>query len=615
MKISFVRGAYLNNFEGQNYALPITGYSSLFPLDANVPFPLVKLPSIADLQKPPFLNKPIKYIANRTLGDSQILFGLENYIRGSDIVHVADPHYYYSYQAARLKAEGAIKKLVSTWWETIPFNNESTPAKKRIKRYVMSQVNMFVCYTERAKNCLIAEGITEERIKVIPLGVDLEYFKPVKKNESNRFTILFVGRLVEEKGILDLYEAFKMVSQNEQQVMLRIVGAGPLENRVQKLIQKDGFQNRVIIEHKSYKEMPSVFQQADILCVPSKNTKTWEEQYGMVFVEAMASGIPIISYATGSIPRVVGNAGLFAKENNSNELFALIIQIIRAKDLSAKLGTIGRERAEKVFDTRKTRNEIYKLYKTLDTNMNITAIILAKNEENVIKKAIQSVSFCDEILVIDDESTDSTGITARETGATVLSHSLHKNFAEQRNWAMEQAKNEWVLFVDADEEVGEELKSELLKSNLPLSSYSIPRRDYFWNRELKHGETLKARTQGIVRFMKKNSGVWRREVHEEYTPVEAAGKLTGFINHYSHESLSSFIEDINRYSSLRAIELEKKGKRVSIFELMFYPFGKFMYTYFLLGGFLDGPAGFAYSFVMSFHSFLVRAKLLTKSYV
>ena len=367
MKISFVRGAYLNNFEGQNYALPITGYSSLFPLDTNVPFPLVKLPSIADLQKIAFLNKPIKYIANRTLGDSQILFGLENYIRGSDIVHVADPHYYYSYQAARLKAEGAIKKLVSTWWETIPFNNESTPAKKRIKRYVMSQVNMFVCYTERAKNCLIAEGITEERIKVIPLGVDLEYFKPVKKNESNRFTILFVGRLIEEKGILDLYEAFKMVSQNEQQVMLRIVGAGPLENRVQKLIQKDGFQNRVIIEHKSYKEMPSVFQQADILCVPSKNTKTWEEQYGMVFVEAMASGIPIISYATGSIPRVVGNAGLFAKENNSNELFALIIQIIRAKDLSAKLGTIGRERAEKVFDTRKTRNEIYKLYKTLDT--------------------------------------------------------------------------------------------------------------------------------------------------------------------------------------------------------------------------------------------------------
>ncbi len=362
MKISFVRGSYLNNFEGQNFDLPLTGYSSFFPLDSNVPFPLVKLPSISDLQKIPFLNKPIKYIANRTLGDSQILFGLENCLRGSDLVHVGDPHYYYSYQAARLKESGAIKKLISTWWETIPFNNESTSEKRRIKKYVMSQVDMFVCYAEQAKKCLLAEGIVPEKITVISLGVDLTSFKPASTNKSNDFTILFVGRLVEEKGVMDLYEAFRLLSQNVQRVTLRIVGVGPLENILRTKIEKDGFQDSISIERKLYQQMPGVFQSADLLCVPSKKTGTWEEQYGMVLVEAMACGIPIISYATGSIPEVVGNAGLFAKENDVHELTALIIRIIRARDLGEELGTIGRARAEKLFDAKKTARKLLELY-------------------------------------------------------------------------------------------------------------------------------------------------------------------------------------------------------------------------------------------------------------
>ena len=133
-RFALIRGAYLNNFEGQNYQFSLVGYSSLFPLDSQVPFPLVKLPSIADMQRIPFLTIPIKIIANRTLGDSQILIGLEKHIVGCDIVHTADPHYYYSYQAALLKERKKIKKVVCTWWETIPFNNESTAAKKKIKK-------------------------------------------------------------------------------------------------------------------------------------------------------------------------------------------------------------------------------------------------------------------------------------------------------------------------------------------------------------------------------------------------------------------------------------------------------------------------------------------------
>lgn len=248
--------------------------------------------------------------------------------------------------------------------------------------------------------------------------------------------------------------------------------------------------------------------------------------------------------------------------------------------------------------------------------MKISAILLAKNEEEKIEKAVKSLSFCDEVLVIDDESTDKTKEYAQGAGATVFTHSKQNEFAGQRNWAMEKAHNEWVLFVDADEVVSDELKIELKNIDVPkhITALAIPRRDYFWGQEMKYGETRKARTSGIVRLVKKGSGVWTGAVHETFISSGSVGKLNGFLNHYSHNSLSEFIADINVYSTIRANELATSGKKGSVVELLFLPFGKFIYTYFILGGFLDGAAGFVYSFVMSFHSFLVRAKLITKQY-
>lgn len=364
MKIAFVRGAYLNNFEGQNYPSGITGYSSLFPIDSHVSFPVVKLFSPADVQRIPFLSQGIKYIANRTLGDSQLLWGLEQHISNADIVHVGDPHYFYSYQAALLKSKGEIKKLVSTWWETIPFNNESTAAKKRIKKFTMHQVDRFVCYSKKAKQCLMTEGISEDRISHISLGVDIVAFYPCEK-KNEQFTILFVGRLVEEKGIFDVYASYKQLLQNNKKVFLKIVGSGPMEQRLKYAIQKDGLSDFVTVEHRSYQEMPEIFQKADILCAPSKKTPTWEEQYGMVFVEALASGLPIVSYDTGAIPEIVKDGGLLCGDGNIAQLTHSCELLYSDRKLCSKIGRIGRERAEKLFDAKKTSLLIENLYKAL----------------------------------------------------------------------------------------------------------------------------------------------------------------------------------------------------------------------------------------------------------
>jgi len=241
----------------------------------------------------------------------------------------------------------------------------------------------------------------------------------------------------------------------------------------------------------------------------------------------------------------------------------------------------------------------------------ISAVILAKNEEKNIKRAIESVQFCKEITVVDDGSKDETAHIAEKFGAKVKKRSMTGDFAGQRNFAMKDTLCDWILFIDADEEVTSSLQKSCIEAsnNFQKSAYYIKRRDFWWGKELRFGETQKARNKGIIRLVKKNSGSWMGNVHEIFYTAKSTGTLDGFLNHYPHPTVKEFLSDINTYSSLRAKELFNQGKKTNILEIIIYPFSKFFLNYFLCLGFLDGPAGFAYSFFMSFHSFLVRAKL------
>ena len=242
--------------------------------------------------------------------------------------------------------------------------------------------------------------------------------------------------------------------------------------------------------------------------------------------------------------------------------------------------------------------------------MNISAVILTKNNQNTLERTLKSVSFAKELLIIDDNSTDNTINLAKKYGARVLNRKLNNNFSPQRNFGLREAKEEWILFIDADEVLREELIKEIKQlSESNFESFYIKRRDIFWGRVLKYGELRSAYRQGILRLIKKNSGEWEGQVHERFVTKKSTGYLKGFINHYSHNSIKEFIMDINNYSTIRAKELHKKGLKTNVFQILFYPIVKFKINYIFKFGFLDGVPGFIYSFMMSFHSFLVRAKL------
>jgi glycosyltransferase involved in cell wall biosynthesis len=240
----------------------------------------------------------------------------------------------------------------------------------------------------------------------------------------------------------------------------------------------------------------------------------------------------------------------------------------------------------------------------------LSCVILTKNEEKVIKKCIKSVDFCDETIVIDDSSTDKTVEIGKELGAKVYKRGLENNYAKQRNFALKKAKGKWVLFVDADEIVPPELKSEIVNViNAPATNYlgyKIRRKDFLWGKELKHGEVGSVR---LLRLARRKAGKWRRRVHEEWIILGRVGNLKSPLYHYPHPTLREFTTSVNRFSSLHAKANYGEGKRSNTLKILLWPILKFVRNYVFKLGFLDGMQGFMVAMIMSFHSFLAWGKL------
>ncbi len=237
----------------------------------------------------------------------------------------------------------------------------------------------------------------------------------------------------------------------------------------------------------------------------------------------------------------------------------------------------------------------------------ISAVVLAKNEEKNINECLNSVSFCDEVLVIDDNSTDKTREIAEKLGAKVIGHNLRGDFSQQRNFGLEQAKGNWVLFVDADERISPKLREEIIENTQKSNKkgFYLKRIDFFMGTWLKYGEIADIK---LLRLGRKDAGKWERPVDEIWKIERNTVTLRNPLLHYSHPNLTQFLENINQRSTINAEHLFKTGHKMNLFEWS-KPKFKFIQNYFLRLGFLDKTAGFVFAVLMSLHSFSVRVKL------
>ncbi len=360
MKISIIRGAFLNPFELQNYyhlkdKYVITCISSKHPISSDIDLPLVKLWSPTDLPNFPFKNQ----ILNRLFVDAQKLGNLNHVINGSDIVHVAETYYGYTHQAIMAKRRGLVRHLVSTVWEIIPFNNESIKGRKEYKKLAYENIDRFIAVTEKAKEVLVKEGVNPEKIIVVNMGIDINKFKPNSNiKETNDINILCVARLVPEKGVIDLMEAFLEISKKNPKVKLTFIGSGPLKKEL------IGYKN-IFVKSLPYRNIYKEYQKASIFCLPSRETKTWVEQYGVSILEAMASGLPIVTTNSGAIPEVCGDIALISHHSNPKALKTNLEKLIYNENLRYQMSQASRKRAVEKFDSHKTGKQIEKIYEEI----------------------------------------------------------------------------------------------------------------------------------------------------------------------------------------------------------------------------------------------------------
>lgn len=241
--------------------------------------------------------------------------------------------------------------------------------------------------------------------------------------------------------------------------------------------------------------------------------------------------------------------------------------------------------------------------------MKISVCIITFNEEKNIRRALQSVLWADEILVIDSESTDATRTIAEKLGATVITQKW-LGFSKQKQFAADSAANDWILSLDADEEISPELREEILNlKNSPetdlADGYRIPRLTFYMNRPIRHGGWY---PDWQLRFFNRKHGKWKDVlIHEsiEIDDQSKTDKLKNSIFHYSIENAAHHSRIItDRYAPLAARQMFEHGRKTSKLRIYTTGFTTFVQTYFLKLGFLDGLPGFCIARFAAHHAFL-----------
>jgi glycosyltransferase involved in cell wall biosynthesis len=245
--------------------------------------------------------------------------------------------------------------------------------------------------------------------------------------------------------------------------------------------------------------------------------------------------------------------------------------------------------------------------------MNLSVVVLTKNEEANLGQCLKGLGFAEEIIVIDDYSKDKTEEVARRYAAKVFKRHLGESFAAQRNFGLEKASGRWVLFVDPDERVGPNLGQEILEAvkKIDTVGYYLVRRERLFGKFLKYGEFSSRGGFGntrLLRLGRKGAGVWKRRVHEYWDLRGKNRQLKNPLLHYPHPTLKEFLNHINFFSSLHAQAIVEEGKRPTLIKIVVWPWGKFVYNMVFRLGFLDGMEGFVVGILMSFNSFLAWSK-------
>ncbi len=240
----------------------------------------------------------------------------------------------------------------------------------------------------------------------------------------------------------------------------------------------------------------------------------------------------------------------------------------------------------------------------------LSVAIITYNEENNIRDALESVKWADEIVVVDSLSTDNTLEICKEYTDKITSAEW-SGFSNQKNRAIKLTTQPWVLVLDADERVSDDLKAEIVRTITDPDSvdgYFISRKNYFAEKWIRHGGWWPDFT---LRLFKRERGAFEeREVHEAIKVDGETENLENPILHYTYKSIDDFFVRMEKYSGLAAKELNKSGRKVSLLDLIFRPPATFIRMYFIRLGILDGYYGIILAYLYSVYTYKKYSKFM-----
>jgi glycosyltransferase involved in cell wall biosynthesis len=239
---------------------------------------------------------------------------------------------------------------------------------------------------------------------------------------------------------------------------------------------------------------------------------------------------------------------------------------------------------------------------------NLSVAIITKNEEKNLADCVKSVSFADDIVVVDSGSTDKTVQIAKGYGCRVFVEEW-KGYGPQKNSAVGKCSNEWVLLLDADERAASETKEAILKTlEKPVAvAYTLRRKNYLHGKWLKHSGYWPDRQ---VRLVNKDKGLFHGVIHERWEADGIVQDLDAHIEHYAFSNYSDMLMTLNDYSSIIAGELYASGIRTNPVSPLYHGIGMFLKIYVIGRGFLDGIDGLVTALLKAGGSFFKYAKLL-----
>ena len=270
---------------------------------------------------------PLGELATRVIADRYR--SADDAFAWADIVHAEELGFWFAADAGRRRRTGDFR-LVQTVWETLPLlATYRNRLPRRFRETVLAQTDLFLAATERAALALALEGVAADRVVVAPPGIDTARFAGRSVPPADAHLLLSPGRLVWEKGHQDVLRALALLHRGLvtgpdgalRRPRLAIVGSGPEEDRLRAYADELGIGHAVTIGAVAYDEMPAQFARASALVLMTQGNANgalhpfdiprafWEEQFGMVYAEAMAAGLDIVTTTSGAVPEVLAGTG------------------------------------------------------------------------------------------------------------------------------------------------------------------------------------------------------------------------------------------------------------------------------------------------------------------